>query len=324
MADYDQKLFIVIVNYRTADLVVDCMRSLMLPDALPERTRVVVVDGASGDGSVHTLGAAIVDNRWQDRIELLPLSTNGGFSYGNNRGIEYLKERYGNAQYVHLLNPDTVARPGSIVKLVDFMDEHPSAGVAGSRLEDPDGSPQACAFRFPTAIAQFEGEIRFGLVTKMLDRWRVVLDTPTDAVRVDWVSGASFLIRSTLLDKIGYLDEGYFLYHEEVDFCLRAARDGWECWHVPESRVIHLVGQATGVTEREAPPRRLPAYWFESRRRYYTKNYGTTYAAMADTCWLAGNLLGRVKSAIKRERYPQPPHLLRDFVHHATSKTRQS
>lgn len=324
MVQYDHKLFIVIVNYRTADLVIDCMHSLMQPEGVPEQTRIVVVDGASGDGSAQKLEAAIVENKWQDRIDLLPLETNGGFSYGNNRGIEHLKERYGSAEYVHLLNPDTVARAGSIGTLVAFMDEHPSAGIAGSRLEDPDGTPQACAFRFPTAVAQFEGEFRFGLVSKLLDRWRVVLDTPTEAVRVDWVSGASFLIRSTLLDKIGQLDEEYFLYHEEVDFCLRAAREGWECWHVPQSRVIHLVGQSTGVTERDVAPRRLPAYWFESRRRYFTKNHGRTYTAIADSCWLAGNLLGRVKSAVKREHYPHPPHLLRDFVHHATSKAKQS
>ncbi|OCJ09207.1 glycosyl transferase family 2 [Rhizobium sp. AC44/96] len=309
-------LHIVIVNYRTAELALDSVASLMQPNMLPEGTRVVVVDGASGDGSAVKLPAAIVSNGWQERVDFLALGVNGGFSYGNNRGIEFLAERYGKPKYVHLLNPDTIARAGSITSLVEFMERHPRCGIAGSQLEDPDGTRQACVFRFPSVIGEFETGIQFGLLTKLLGRWAGVPKLAEAPALADWVCGASMIIRDRVIDDVGSLDEGYFLYHEEVDLCLRATRAGWECWYMPESRVVHLVGQATGLG---APgrPKRLPAYWFESRQRYYIKNHGSFYTAIANCSWVAGHVLGRVRRAVKREPNFDPPYLLRDFVKHA-------
>lgn len=313
----DQTLFVVVVNYRTADLVVDCLASLALPGMLPDATRVVVVDAASGDGSVAKFEAAIEAHGWNDWLDLLSLSSNGGFSYGNNRGIEYLQERYGKAKYVHLLNPDTVAKPGSIIALVDFLESHPQAGIVGSQLENLDGTDQSSAFRFPSPVAEFEAEIKFGLATRLLDRWRILPTLPNAPTAVDWVCGASMMVRSQLLDDIGNLDEGYFLYHEEVDFCLRAARAGWSCWYIPESRVIHIAGQSTGVTVKDRRPGRRPAYWFHSRHRYFSKNHGRAYTAAADISWIAGHLMGAVWRTIRRKPNLDPPYLLRDFVYHA-------
>ena len=88
---------------------------------------------------------------------------------------------------------------------------------------------------------------------------------------IDWVSGASTMMRRTAIDSIGGFDENYFLYFEETDFCLRAKRAGFTTWYVPQSRVVHIAGQSTKLMERETLPRRLPAYWFESRRRYQAK-----------------------------------------------------
>jgi GT2 family glycosyltransferase len=139
-----------------------------------------------------------------------------------------------------------------------------------------------------------------------------------DPSRVDWVAGASMLFRAELLDTVGLLDEAYFLYYEEVDYCLQAARAGWQCWYVPQSRVVHLVGQSTGVTRRRNPSRR-PAYWFHSRRRFYLKNYGAFYAAGIDASWLLGHLIRRMRLLANGRISSETPSILKDFLTHAWS-----
>ncbi|MDM9624872.1 glycosyltransferase family 2 protein [Rhizobium sp. S152] len=311
------ELFVVVVNYRTADLVIDCLRSLASPAMLPQGTRVVVVDAASNDSSADKFADAIEENGWHSWLDLLPLDVNEGFSYANNRGKDYLTGRYGRPKYVHLLNPDTVAKEGSIVALVDFLKENSQVGICGSQLENLDGSNQCCAFRFPSPIAEFEAEISFRPMTRLLNRWRILPELPDAPTPVGWVSGASIMIRSEVFDDIGNLDEGYFLYHEEVDFCLRAARAGWQCWYVPKSHIIHLCGQSTGVTVLDRRPGRRPAYWFESRHRYFRKNHGSTYTLVADASWVAGHVLGVVWRTIRRKPNLESPYLLRDFLKHA-------
>src|SRR5688572_15821310 len=132
------RLLIVIVNYRTASLTIDCLRSLAPEMADLPAARVVVTDNASGDDSVARLESAIRDNLWNWWCELMPLPRNGGFAYGNNEGIRPALESKHPPQYVLLLNPDTVIRPGAIRALIEFMDARPNVGIAGSRLEDPD------------------------------------------------------------------------------------------------------------------------------------------------------------------------------------------
>lgn len=314
MQEFAPKLAIIIVNYRTADLTIDCLASLSTQGTVPEDTRVVVVDGQSGDGSAEKISAAIAENDWTN-VTCLPLDRNGGFAYGNNQGIEYALRNFGRPEYVLLLNPDTIARPGSISRLVEFMEKNPEAGIAGSSLEHPDGRKQACAFRFPSIANEFEAEARLGPITRLLDKWRIAPEMPNAPSRIDWVSGASLIMRSRLLDDVGYLDEQYFLYYEEVDFCIRATKAGWSCWQVPQSRVIHLVGQSTGVTRHDRPSRR-PSYWFQSRRRYYLKHRGALYALLADLSWLGGHLICRLRLAVAGRSANLPPHLLQDFIRH--------
>lgn len=309
------ELAIIIVNYRTADLTIDCLESLSAPGQRPPGAQVVVVDGHSGDGSADRIQAAIGERA--DWVTLLRLSTNGGFAYGNNRGIEHAKASWGESDYYLLLNPDTVVRPGALAPLLDFMRDRPRVGIAGARLEDPDGALQSAAFRFPSVIGDFESQLRFGPVSRLLDRWRVApKDYPSAPARVDWVSGACMLVRSEVFRDIGGLDEGYFLYYEEVDFARRAARAGWECWTVPASRVVHLIGRSTGLNERSRS--RVPAYWFASRRRYFLRNFGRLHLIAADLAWIAGQCLWRCREFIERRPREDPPFLLSDFVRHST------
>lgn len=131
---------------------------------------------------------------------------------------------------------------------------------------------------------------------------------------MDWVSGAMMLVRSEVFDDIGGLDESYFLYFEETDFTLRARRAGWSCWHVPQSRIVHLVGQSSGVTTPANLTRRLPRYWYESRRRYFVLNRGLPYTVLTDLCVIMAYLLWRLRALIQRKPNVHPQRFLRDFL----------
>jgi GT2 family glycosyltransferase len=313
-------LAIIVVNYRTARLTIGCLASLLDDPALPEGTHLMIVDGASGDGSTEAIAAAIEARNVQRRVSLLPLEVNGGFAYANNRAIEAIRARFGEPEFYLLLNPDTVVRASAVSRLLAFLKSNSDVGIAGARLEDPDGTPQACAFRFLSVASEFESEIRFGLVSRLLRRWSVVAqDLSDEPSRVDWVSGACMLVRSDVFKAIGLMDEAYFLYYEELDLTLRAARAGWECWYVPQSRVVHLVGQSTGVSKREGKRPRRPRYWFDSRRRYFVKNHGRLYAFMADLAWISGYVGWRIRQFLTGQKNEDPPMLLQDFLRHSFS-----
>jgi N-acetylglucosaminyl-diphospho-decaprenol L-rhamnosyltransferase len=309
------RLEIVIVNYRTPELTVDCLRSVEAEIQERGDTHVVVVDGDSGDDSVEIIGTALKENDWDSWVSFLPLEVNGGFAYGNNAAIGPALERAEPPDFVLLLNPDTIARPEALTHLMDFMDAHPRAGIAGSRLEDRDGTVRYSAFRFASPWSELEGMARLGVVSRLLRPHLVNPPIQDSDHRTDWVAGASMIIRREVFAAIGMLDPEYFLYYEEADFCLRAVRAGWECWYVPASRVIHLVGQSSGVTGAGRTQKRTPPYWFASRRRYFRKNHGLVQALAADAGWLMGYALWSVRRCLTRRQRIDPPCLGRDFIH---------
>ncbi len=313
------KLLIAIVNYRSAALTIDALRSL-LPEVEPLQgdVHVVVVDNLSPDDSLVVLANTISENGWGAWCELRPLPRNGGFAYGNNQALPPSGPL---PDYVLLLNPDTLVIPGAITTLLNFADVHPKAGIIGSRVEDPappagDSTVQTSAFNFPSIPAELEATARFGPITRLLSRWMIAPPQQPMPHRCQWVVGACMLIRRQVFEQIGRMDEHYFMYYEEVDFCLRVARAGWEIWTVPTARVIHLVGQSSGVTDTKRPARRLPAYWFESRQLYFTKNHGLIYAVLADMAWLCGQSLHRVLRLVRGRPSTDPPHMMRDFLRH--------
>jgi GT2 family glycosyltransferase len=315
------KLLTIIVNYRTADLTIDALASLESQIKALTHAQVVVVDNASGDGSAERIEAAIVERRWGGWVTLVRAERNGGFAYGNNLGLRVAVERRSIPAYVHLLNPDTIVRPGAIQALISFMDAHPEVGIAGSRLEDPDGTPQMSAFRFPGILGELDRSIRFGPISKLLARWVELPPIWNEPQPTDWVAGASMIIRREVFDAVGPLDEGYFMYYEEVDFTLSARKAGWSCWYVPASRVVHLVGQASGVTDPKKARRRRPAYWFESRRRYMLKHFGVEGAVAADLATIAGQALWQVRRVVERKADDTPERFLRDSVRHSVFST---
>ncbi len=286
--------WIIIVNYRTADLTIDCLRSLSAQvDELGAGGGVVVVDNASGDGSAERLLAEIEREGWGAWVRILPLDRNGGFAFGNNAGIRLVRESKARVDYLMLLNPDTIVREGAIKALVSFMEHHPKAGIAGSQLENAAGGLECSAHRVHTPLSELEAGARLGLLSRAL-RNHIVSPAPCkEAHSCDWVSGASMIVRRAVLEAIGFLDEGYFLYFEEVDLCRRAKVAGWEVWYVPESRVMHLEGASTGIGVKA---KRRATYWYDSRRRFFVKHHGVMGLALADTLWA----LGRITLSIRR------------------------
>jgi GT2 family glycosyltransferase len=174
-----------------------------------------------------------------------------------------------------------------------------AVGIAGSRIHDPAGPDSGpIAFRFPSLINELDAGLGLGAFSALIRRWALVQPLADRAQRVDWVCGASMLVRRRVFTDVGLLDEGYFLYFEETDFCLQAARAGWACWYVPTSRVTHFAGSATGVTSKQKATTRRPRYWFESRRRYFIKNHSRLYAAVTDLAWLTAHLTRRIRRAL--------------------------
>jgi GT2 family glycosyltransferase/glycosyltransferase involved in cell wall biosynthesis len=305
---------IVIVNYATANLTVDCLHSLAADPSRTDGWQVIVVDNASPDDSASVLGGAIAENNWSHWVQLLRAPGNTGFAAGNNLAFAKILQSPNRPGYVLLLNPDTIVRPQAIDHLIQFMEKHPAAGVAGSRLEDMDGTPQFSAFRFPTLRGELDGGLQLDFVTRLVKPHVIAPPVQSEAHRTDWVAGASMMIRTALLEQLGGLDAAYFLYYEETDFCLQAMRAGWECWYVPESRVVHLVGKSTGVTNVANARRRLPRYWYDSRRRYFQKNHGRLYALLAEVIWQAGHALWRIRSVVQRRTGNTPQARLRDGI----------
>lgn len=307
-------VLVVIVNYRTARLSVDCLRSLSGELRAMPGLRAVVVDNDSSDGSYEVMEAQIGALGFSDWACCIPAPRNGGYAFGNNLAVRAALGSPHAPSFFLLLNPDCQVRPGAVGALRDFLELHPRVGIAGSCLENPDGSLWSTAFRFPTVLGELEGGARLGVLTRLLKRWEVPVRMSSRAERVDWLPGASMMVRREVFASIGLMDEGFFLYYEETDFCLRALRAGWPCWYVPESRVMHIAGQSTGVTDRSGPPKRRPQYVFDSRHRYFVKNHGRGYAVLADLAWTLGLASFRLRRRIQRKPHTDPPFLLRDAL----------
>jgi GT2 family glycosyltransferase len=304
---------VVIVSYKCAALTIESLKSVNAERvATQTRIRAIVVDNASGDAK--ELAEAIESNDWSSWVTLVTAPRNGGFAYGNNLGIRRAYDTRP-PTYVYLLNPDAQVRSGAIGSLARFLEAHPDVGIAGSSFETGDGSNWPFAFRFPGLMSELLQGMEIGPLMRLFDRWVVPRRMSRVAQPTDWICGASMMIRPSVLIRIGGMDENYFLYFEETDFCYRAKQAGFPTWYVPDSRVMHIMGQTTTVTDISVGPRRLPDYWFESRRRYFAVTYGIGRAIAIDVVTLIANSIGLIKRiALRRDRVP---HFVRDVIKHS-------
>lgn len=251
-------LSIVVVNWNTRELLAQCLQSL--EDTVRESSfEVWVVDNGSSDGSV-----AMVQQRFS-RAHVVANAENIGFARANNQAIARCQGRY-----VLLLNSDTRALPDSLDKIVQFMDEHPDAGIAGVRLVNSEGEFQASYTPFPTLWREF-------LTLSGLGRWLIRPTFPSYGPQTErgpqkvkgYMEGACLIARREAVDQVGGLDEHIFMYAEDVDWCYRFYQAGWEVWYLPQVPIVHY-GRQSSQRRRG----RMEAELYRSRIYFFRKHYG--------------------------------------------------
>lgn len=296
------RIAVVIVNYRTPDMVLTCVENLDKErDALPSM-QAIVVDNASGGDSVTVLSTKLGEAPFSNWVRFLPLPINGGFGWANNEAILSLLARNTPPEAILLLNPDAIIQPGAVVALVRDMESRPDAAAIGSQLVNQDGTMAGSAFRFPSISREFLRGVGVAGIGRLL-RIAPVLVPLGEVGPVDWVTGASVLIRTQALHDVGMFDSGFFLYFEEVELMRRFANRGWKCYHCPESRVVHIAGASTGIVDGQLEGKRAPPdYIFHSRHRYFALTRGRLQAWLADLAWLAGNFCARIMGVVMPNR----------------------
>jgi len=302
----DTRLAVAIVSYATADLVAAALPALLGELDGLAAAAVLVVDNASPGADADRLAAHLA-RIGDDRVRLIRSARNGGFAAGNNLAFAAARDLGWRPDAVFLLNPDAAPRPGAVRALLEVLFSAPRIGAAGARLEREDGTGLSAAFNFPGAMIEFARGAGIGALQR---RWPSMIPDPAGPVRVDWVTGAAVMLRWELVETVGGMDEGYFLYFEEVDYMRAATRAGWEIWHAPQARVLHHAGGATGLVAGVPRAGAMPDYWFTSWRRYFEKNHGRGYARLAAAAKLAGIGLG----GIKRRLLGRPDRLAPGFA----------
>jgi GT2 family glycosyltransferase len=315
-ADATNALAVIVVNYRTPALTIECLASLDAERAALPNLRAIVVDGGSADGSAERIAEAIAARGYTGWATLLPLAVNGGFGYANNQAIFALRDTGALPAFLCLINPDARVRPGALTALRDRLILAPRAGAVGGRLEREDGAVQGSAFHFPSLRSEFCRGVRTDIFRRLLRQPPFVIasDTPRPA---PWVTGAAVAFRAAALEDAGLFDDGFFLYFEETELMHRLHAHGWDIWHEPVARIVHLGGGATGLQDSETgglPATRLPRYWYDSRRRYFVRTGGATHALSAGLAYLAGRLLWQARCLFTGRADDDPERSTRDFI----------
>ena len=252
-------LTVIIVSWNVRELLRRCLESLVLPRGTLE---VIVVDNASSDGSPETVRTDF------PHVRLVRNDENHGFPAANNQGLDL-----SNGRTLLLLNPDTEVVGDALATMVGYMDAHPEVGALGPQLRYPDGGLQSSRRRFPslsTALVESTVIQEWWKDNRILRRY-YMSDTPDDAIQpVDWVVGACLLVRREAYEQAGGLDEGFFMYSEEMDWCRRIRDAGWEIVYLPTATVIHHEGKSSEQVVAERHIR-----FQSSKVRYFGKHHGS-------------------------------------------------
>jgi hypothetical protein len=264
-------LVVVIVNWNARDLLTKCLASLTAAaEGLSVRT--VVVDNASTDGSSQMVEAMFPE------LEIERNQENVGFARANNQTLLRYRER---AKYALLLNPDTTISPGAFRKIIDFMDEHPDAGIVGCKVVTPQGELDwACKRGYLRPSMLFYKALRLDKMFPRSPRFGGYNLTYLDEDQiheVDSVVGAFMMIRRECLTATGLLDESYFMYGEDIDLCYRAKALGWKVFYVPTATIVHHKGHSTGKRSY-----RMIGYWYDSAWKLYRKQIALHYPGVVN------------------------------------------
>lgn len=278
------RIAIIIVNYRTPALTLDCLRSLEAE--VDDSRRVVIVDNASGDGSADAIEQGIRDSGFAAWAKVLRAPTNGGFASGNNVGIRSIV-----ADSYLLLNSDTIVKPGAIAELWAALSARPDAGIIGPGLLNVHGHHDDSVFRAPPPAAEFTRAARSGIIERLLPHLKPTFPPATQPIEADWLGFACVLVRAEVIRQVGGLDEGYFMYFEDIDYCRRVRAAGWKIVYWPSAKVVHLLGASSGVSSESRLRKRAPRYFYEARARYFATYYGRTGLWRANAYWYLGRAI---------------------------------
>jgi N-acetylglucosaminyl-diphospho-decaprenol L-rhamnosyltransferase len=322
-------LLIIIVNYRTPDLTLNCLASLAPQiDDVPE-TQVTVVDNASGDESVPYLNLAIKKNGWERWVSVLASKQNLGFAGGNNRAMDGLLD-HPEAGYVLLLNSDTIVRPGVLKHCYEKMNDDSRIGIMSCLLLNSDETVQNTARRLPTPWRMAASSFGLPWIWPKAFGW-AELDDPgwdrrKESRQVEWVGGAFMFVRRKVIDKLGGLDTRFFFYGEDVEFCRRAQKHDWIIWYDPAAAVVHL-GGASSDPSRLAPKDRDTMKW-QARYLIQRSCYGLAAEIFLRTVDIASSSLRFLKMLFLRQNhspeYAAQKDLLAMLLHWPAASEREA
>ncbi len=275
---------IIIVSYNTKELLLACLTALEKTKTKEDRWEIIVVDNASMDGSVE--GIKNYDLRIKN-LKIIQNTENLGFAAGNNIGIKAAR-----GKYILLLNSDTEVHEGAVSKIREFLDAHPQAGVATGKLILPDGSMDpACHRGFPTPWAAFTymiGLERLFPHSSLFARYHQGYKDLATAHEIDSPSGAFFMVRREVIERIGMLDEDYFMYGEDLDWSYRIKQAGWQIWFVPDTTVLHRKKRSGRANVDPMVRKQTERYFYDTMRLFYKKHYARRYGLLVTGSVLLG------------------------------------
>ncbi len=274
-----------IINYRTAELTLQCIRSV-LDDMDGLEGMVVVVDNFSNDGSTEQIETWIASQPAGTPVRLVRSPVNSGFSGGHNQGIKAV-----DAETYLVLNSDAVLRPGFLRTLLGAHREMPDIGLLAPVIEYNTGGIQNSCFRFPGPLSELVRSARSGIVTRLFSRHDVALGPDPDPESIEWVSFACVLLSGRMVRDIGPMDEGYFLYFEDAEYCLRAARAGWGIRQIRTARLVHFRGGSGPVKTLYDQRARMPRYYYSSRTRFLYQAHGMGGLIATNLLWYVGRVI---------------------------------
>lgn len=303
-------LLIVILNYRTPGLTIDCLHSLKDKlDEVPGGARAIVVENGSGDDSAQKIAAAIEENGWQSWATLMALPDNRGFAGGNNAALDLLNTQYDDVPYALLLNSDTLVHAGALKYCYELMEREPKIGVMSCLLLNADGSLQNVTRDFPTPLKQ--SLCSFGLPWTWPKRfkWADIYDISDELLKtkrdVDWLGGAFMFMRTTALKQIGGgLDHSFFFYGEDIEFCFRFHKFGWRVHYDPAVSITHIGGSSSDPTRVSGKLKNI--YMWQARYQVQKKCYGRVAAALVRVCDIVALALRKSKMVLTGKRKSDP------------------
>lgn len=300
-------LAIIIVNYRTPDLLRDCLTSVYA-SAGAFSYQVYVIDNCSQDES-----CAMVELEFP-QVRLIASETNGGYPYANNLGLRALGfANPGEAsmpldqlpRYVLLLNADTQLPPTALAETIAYLDAHPDTGIVGPRLVQADGSlDKACRRSFPSPAVSFYhlvGLSRLFPQSKRFARYNMTYLDPSISTEVDAVNGAFMMLRREAIVRVGLLDETFFMYGEDLDWAFRIKQAGWKVFYKADVQVLHYKGAASRHS------RKARYEFYRAMYLFYRKHYARSMPFWVDWLVVPGIFLaGGLRMAIDAVRRPKP------------------